>query len=133
MINQCYNSNRAKKFVYSEVFKRKVVRDIEEGKYGVYQAMNIYSIGGKMTVYKWLSQYGTKNQDGGKMVSPNESKETEDLKSRIRYLEKIVSDLTIEKKILEATIKIAGKHYGVDLKKNIGKQSLEVFNQEKVK
>ena len=133
MINQCYNSNRAKKFVYSEVFKRKVVRDIEEGKYGVYQAMSIYSIGGKMTVYKWLSQYGTKNQEGGNMVSPDESKKTEDLKSRIRYLEKIVSDLTIEKNILETTIKIASETYGVDLKKNIGKKSLEAFNQKKDK
>jgi len=133
MINHCYNVNRAKKFVYSEVFKRKVVRDIEEGKYGVRQAMSIYSIGGKMTVYKWLSRYGTKNQAGGNMVSPDESRKTEELKSRVRYLEKIVSDLTIEKKILETTIKIASESYGVDLKKNIGKKSLEVFNQKKDK
>ncbi len=133
MINQCYNVNRSKNFVYSEVFKRKVVRDIEEGKYGVSQAMSIYGIGGSMTVYKWLSRYGTMNQAGGNMVSADESKKTEDLKSRIRYLEKIVSDLTIEKKILETTIKIAGDSYGVDLKKSIGKKSLEVFNQSKVK
>ncbi len=86
MINQCYNGNRAKKFVYSEVFKRKVVRDIEEGKYGVYQAMSIYSIGGKMTVYNWLSQYGTKNQDGGNMVSPDEIQNVKDLSKTIKLL-----------------------------------------------
>jgi transposase len=130
VICQNLNVNRAKNFVYSEAFKRKIVSDIESGKYGVRHAMKVYGIGGKMTIYGWLSLYGREKRAGGKMVSSKGSNETEDLRDRIRCLEKIVSDLTIEKKILEATIKIASESYGVDLKKNIGKKSLEQFNQK---
>ena len=111
---------------YSEAFKRKVVSDVNEGLYSAWRAMQIYKIGGRTTVYKWLAKYDPRNVitvRGGKMKD-SEKTSSVDLKSRIRYLEQIVSDLTIEKKILETTIEIANETYGLDLKKNIGTASL---------
>jgi len=112
---------------YSEAFKRKVVSDIQEGLYSPWRAREIYRIGGKMTVYKWLERYDPSRAltyKAGRMKDSNKENIT-DLKSRIRYLEQIVSDLTIEKKILETTIDIANETYGLDLKKNIGRTSLK--------
>ena len=107
---------------YSDAFKRKVVSDIQNGLYSANRALYIYKIGGTMTVYNWLAKYDSGNalvHRGDKMK--NTKKETAlDMKLRIRYLEQIVSDLNIEKKILETTIKIVSDEYGIDLKKNIG-------------
>jgi len=56
-----------------------------------------------------------------------------DLEARIHYLEKIVADLSIEKKILEATIDLAKENYGLDLKKKTGNRSLEESVEKIVK
>lgn len=113
---------RGKSRRYSDAFKRKVVSDIRNGLYSASRALAIYKIGGTMTVYNWLAKYDPGNvlvHRGNKMK--NTKQETVvDMKSRIRYLEQIVSDLNIEKKILETTIKIVSEEYGIDLKKNIG-------------
>ena len=107
---------------YSDAFKRKVVSDINEGLYSACRAMQIYDIGGKMTVYKWLAKYDPSNIffTRGNKMKDSTKKSPVDLQARVRYLEQIVSDLTIEKKILETTIEIANETYGLDLKKSIG-------------
>ena len=84
--------------VYSEAFKRKVVSDILDGLYSPWRAREIYKIGGNMTIYKWLVRYNPQNvfaDQGGKMKKSDKASIV-DLKSRVRYLEQIVSDLTIE-------------------------------------
>lgn len=120
---------------YSEAFKRKVISDIQDGVYSPWRAMQIYGIGGKMTIYKWLSRYDLKHS--GQLSKELTVKKKEDsilhLKERIRYLEKLVSDLSIEKKILETTIDIANETYSLDLKKNLGKRSLDGFINRGIK
>ena len=120
---------------YSEAFKRKVVSDVNEGLYSVWRAMQIYKIGGNNTIYKWLAKYDPSNviSGGGGKMKNSKSKSSVDLQFRIRYLEQIVSDLTIEKKILNATIDIANEIYGLDLKKNIGTPSLSESVKKKTK
>ena len=128
-------SSSRKNRCYSDAFKRKVVSDVNEGLYSAWRAMQIYKIGGKNTVYKWLAKYNPSNviaQGGGKMKDSEKSSSV-DLHSRIRYLEQIVSDLTIEKKILKATIDIANETYGLDLKKNIGSALLSESVRKTVK
>ena len=109
---------------YSEAFKRKVVYDIEHGVYTAHAARLIYRIGGKMTVYKWLSQYGSikDKASGGTSMKKNLDPTAA---ARIRELEALVADLSLEKKILETTIEIANEEYGVDLKKNFAKKLSE--------
>ena len=116
------NNAKGKGRRYSDAFKRKVVSDIQSGLYSANRALSIYKIGGTMTVYNWLAKYDSNNvfaHRGNKMKNSKKGTVV-DLQSRIRYLEEIVSDLNIEKKILEATIQIANEEYGIDLKKNIG-------------
>ena len=135
MKSKYVRSTRGKSRRYSEAFKRKVVSDVNEGLYSAWRAMQIYKIGGKNTVYKWLAKYNSSNvfvARGDKMKN-SEKESSVDLKSRIRYLEQIVSDLTIEKKILEATIDIANETYGLDLKKNIGNASLSKSIKKTIK
>ena len=117
---------------YSDAFKRKVVSDINKGIYTANRAAQIYKIGGNMTVYKWLAKYSPDNvfAHKGANMKKNKKNSAVDLESRIRYLEQIVSDLTIEKKILETTIDIANEEYGLDLKKNIGSLSLNKLDKK---
>jgi transposase-like protein len=111
---------------YSDAFKRKVISDIQKGLYSPWRAMQIYRIGGKNTVYKWLAKYAPDSVfiTRGDSMKKKKDVSTVDLQTRIRYLEQVVSDLSIEKKILEAIIDIANETYGLDLKKSIGSASL---------
>ena len=128
-------SSSRKSHRYSDAFKRKVVSDVNEGLYSAWRAMQIYKIGGKNTVYKWLAKYDPSNMFStrGNKMKDSEKKSAVDLQARVRYLEQIVSDLTIEKKILEATIDIANETYGLDLKKNIGNASLNKSIKKTIK
>jgi len=108
---------------YNEVFKRKVVSDINHGLYTVQEAMRKYDIRGKMTIYKWVAKYKEANTivpGGVKMNNKPKSYKSlnTEMNSRIRYLEQIVSDLTIENKILKTTIEVADEVFDLDLKKN---------------
>lgn len=118
---------RGKGVRYSEAFKRKVVQDIITGIYSANKAREVYDIGGKMTIYKWLDQYGipTKFNKQGVKMKKQKSQSLTDLQARIRLLEQVVADLSLEKKILETTIDIANQTYNLDLKKNTEIPSLE--------
>ena len=123
---------------YSEAFKRKVISDIQDGIYSPWRAMQIYGIGGKMTIYKWLLRYdpnhsGQLSEESRYIGMKKKGDSILHLKERIRYLEKLVSDLSIEKKILEMTIDIANETYSLDLKKNLGKRSLDGFINRGIK
>ena len=44
---------------YSEAFKLKVVRDLEDGRFGTsFEASKDYGIGGTSTVSRWVKKYG---------------------------------------------------------------------------
>ncbi len=43
---------------YSEVFKCKVVKEIEDGVLTISQARTIYNIGGSSTLKRWINEYG---------------------------------------------------------------------------
>jgi transposase-like protein len=120
---------------YTEAFKRKVVSDIKQGFYTAHQALSIHKIGGKMTVYKWLAKYDTVRAitTGEPNMKKKDKQTRADLEARIHYLEKIVADLSSEKKILEATIDVAKDNYGLDLKKKPGNRSLEKSVEEIIK
>jgi transposase-like protein len=43
---------------YSDAFQRKVVSEIESGKYTILQSRKLYDITGKGTVERWLRKHG---------------------------------------------------------------------------
>ena len=101
---------------YSEAFKRRVVRAIEEGEMdNCYQAQMHYGVRGTGTVGRWVRQYG-KNQIIGKVLrveTPDEKSEVKQLKQRVRLLEKALADSTLDLAIERALIDVIGEEFGV--------------------
>jgi transposase len=107
---------------YSEVFKRQVVRDIEQGRTSARAAAKQYGITGTMTIPKWLQRYGSGCVVGraSKPERADDSRKLAILERRNRELEQAVARLTVEKVALEAVVEEAQSHFGVDLKKTFG-------------
>ena len=102
---------------YSQDFKNSLVREVLSGKLSAYEAKKKHQIGGKMTVYRWISQY-TKKKKSINMTdkttskttskkSPSNSKDSyEEALLKVEYYEKLIS--------------LAKEEYGLDIKKNFG-------------
>jgi transposase-like protein len=84
---------------YSEAFKLKVVRDLEEGRYGnPTEAGLAHGVTGKGTVARWVRQYG-KNHLLRKVVvvmKADEQAEVRALRKRVRGLEKALADAHLD-------------------------------------
>ncbi|AKP24533.1 transposase [Leptospira interrogans serovar Manilae] len=106
---------------YSEAFKRKVIDEIENGKYNQNQAMKYYGIQGSVTIRGWLKKYG-KNHLMGKIVrveTDNELNQLKEAEKRIRELEKALSHVTIENVLYKSLVKVAERDLKIDLKKTM--------------
>jgi transposase-like protein len=113
---------------YSEVFKRKVVREIEEGILTISQARTLYDIGGSSTIRHWIDEYSI-NDRLGKVVhvmTKTEERENLLLKRDLELMKKALEDAQIKLKAYEALVDIAHDKYGIDLKK---KSILEPLTQ----
>ena len=113
---------------YSEVFKRKVVKEIEEGILTISQARTVYDIGGSSTIGRWLREYGI-NDRVGKVVhimTNTEERENLILKRDLELMKKALGDAQVKLKVYEALVDIAHDKYGLDLKK---KSILEQLTQ----
>jgi putative transposase len=102
---------------YSEAFKLKVVRDLEEGRYGnPTEAGLAHGVTGKGTVARWVRQYG-KNHLLRKVVvvmKADEQAEVRALRKRVRDLEKALADAHLDAKIAAVQLGLACKAAGVD-------------------
>lgn len=109
---------------YSISFKRKVVREIEEGELTISQAHSRYGIKGGGTVRTWLCKFG-KNHLLNKIVRiemKGEKDHMKELEAEIKKLKVALADATMEKHALETLIDIVNEHYQTDVKKNLGQQ-----------
>lgn len=112
---------------YSEALKRQVVEDIEKGSLSTKEAMEWYDVPWRRTIDRWREHYG-KNKGRTKVVRIFMKSEQE----RIRELEKLVSDLTIENRVRKAQLEIAEEHIGVEnLKKRLSTQQLKEYEERK--
>ena len=108
---------------YSEGFKQKVVKEIEEGKFrSKEEARKTYGIRGTSTITKWIKEAG-KNHLIGKVIRVEMIKE----KDRIKELEKknIELERALAKERLnticyEGMLETAREIYGIDIKKKTG-------------
>jgi len=93
---------------YSESFQRKVVVEVESGKYTIEGARQLYDIGGKTTIQRWLVKHGN-NHSVGKVVRIEMADERQKLKQteaekveleralgqsqlKIQYLEAVIAE-----------------------------------------
>jgi transposase len=111
---------------YSESFKLKVVREIEEGLFrSGNEAKEAYGIGGSNTIYRWIREYG-KDHLLGKVVhvrSSGEVTKMQELKDRVRKLEAALADAHMDQALSEGFFKFVCEDQGLDpeaVKKKFG-------------
>ena len=112
---------------YSIAFKQKVVNEIEEGKLSISEAQKVYSLGGAITINRWIEKLG-KNHLLNKVVrieigdELNKLKQTEKEK---RELETALAHAHLKIVSLEKMLEIAGREYGEDFKKKYDTDALK--------
>jgi transposase-like protein len=111
---------------YSEAFKMQIVRELEGGLINLDQIRRKYGIGGCYTIRRWVCKYG--NGRVGRVIrveKPEEINERQELKHRVRALEKALADANIDLALERAYTELACERAGVDVqefkKKAIGK------------
>ena len=103
---------------YSEAFKRQVVREYEGGA-SCLKLSRKYGITGKNTISGWVRRYASEGLRQEMMViqRPEERHELHALKQRLRELEQVVAQLSVEKIVLQASLSEAEARLGEPVKK----------------
>jgi transposase-like protein len=109
---------------YSEAFKRQVVCEYEDG-FSVQDLRRKYGITGNGTIERWVRQYANAGlrQELITIQRAAERERERQLQQRVRELEAAVSQLTLEKIVLESTVAEAEKLLGQEVKKNDARPS----------
>lgn len=108
---------------YSEAFKLKVIRDIEDGKMNLLQAQRRYQLGSYSVIKSWLKKYG-KNHLLSKVVRVETTDERDRLKAlekETQRLESALAQAQLKVMALEELITVAEEEYKIDIKKNFGR------------
>lgn len=119
--------SRIKK-TYSESFKISVVNEVLLGKKSAYEIRQEYKIGGKMTVYRWISKYGISlPKKSTKTMKKQKSKGSLPKKNKKSNRSKANKSLSLEEALIkielyETMLDIAKKDYGIDVKKKLGSE-----------
>ena len=105
---------------YSEEFRRKIVAEFESGQVSVLQLSRLHSIAFQ-TIYGWIHRYSEVNAKGTRIVEYQDSstKKVKDLEAKIKSLEQLVGQQTVELTYLNKLIELASEDLGIDLKKTI--------------
>lgn len=99
---------------YSEAFKRQVVGELERTGESVAAVKAKYGLKGCGTVERWLRQYGCGHR--GKVLrveTPEEINETQQLKQRVKRLEKLLADAHIQLALETAYTQLACEQAGI--------------------
>lgn len=108
-----YDVERAR-VLYSEAFKLGVVRELEESRVSFEEIRRKYGIGGCVTVQRWVRRYG--NGTRGKVIrveTPEAIDEKEQLKRRVRALERALADTNIDLALERQYTRLACKRAGI--------------------
>jgi transposase-like protein len=102
---------------YSEAFKQQVLREIEEGKFeSVQLAARTYGIRGGSTIQGWMRRYGREHllRKVVRVETPKEVSEVNELRKRVRELEKALADAHLKGRFDEAYLNIACRAAGIE-------------------
>lgn len=107
--------------VFSEEFKKDIVREFESGQYSVAQLSKLHQLQ-KQVVYTWIHKYSTFNSKGYRMVEKSQSstEKVKQLEKRIQELEQAVGKKQIMIDYLEQMMIVAKEELNIDIKKNFG-------------
>ena len=103
---------------YSLAFKKQVVQEYEAGA-SASALRRKYGIGCTHMIVKWVNKYGREGVRHKLMVvqSPEEQEEVKELEARVAELEKLVTQLSLDKFMLESSLAVAEEALGYKVKK----------------
>ncbi len=102
---------------YSEAFKLQVLRELEEGRFDTKEAAKrAYGIRGQGTIEGWAAKYGMSHILGKvvRVETPKDVNEKQELRDRVRTLEKALSDAHLKGRFDEAYLRIACRAAGIE-------------------
>jgi transposase-like protein len=117
---------------YSEAFRIQVVREYEESGSSICELHRKYGIG-KTTIQKWINRYSKEGVRHRLMViqSPEEQNRIKELEERIRRQEELIARLALDKLMLESTLEVIERDYGIDVKKNASTSSKQPMKRKR--
>ena len=107
------------KRIFSDVLKRKIIKDLEQGKVRVAQVCRDYSVS-HQSVYNWLEKYSSSYNKQVRIVveGKSESFRSKELEKENKELQAALGRKQLEVEFLNKLIERVGKELGVDIKKN---------------
>jgi transposase len=113
-------SNRTLRY-FSESFKQEKVREIERNLVTVGQLSKEYEVT-KAAVYKWLYKYSAfRKKQIRQIIEPmSDAHKIEELRLKIKELERLVGQKQIQLEFKEKMIELAEEMYRIDIKKKFG-------------
>ncbi len=105
--------------IFSDILKKKIVRDIELGRVNVSGVSREYAVS-SVAVYRWLKKFSSNLQSSTTLVMQiySEQYRTRELEKKVLELEAALGRKQLEIEYLSKLIEIAGTDMGIDLKKN---------------
>ena len=106
--------------IFSDKLKKKVVKDIEQGKVNVLGASREYEVS-QRAVYNWLKKYSAHLHPSTTLVVQMDSEQyrSKELEKKVAELEAALGRKQMEIDYLNKLIEVASEDIGIDLKKNI--------------
>ncbi len=106
---------------FSESFRKKKVREIEQNITTVNEVSKEYQVSGT-AVYKWLYKYSRHYKRQVKQVIEpmSDTRKIKALKEQIKELERLVGQKQIKLEVYEKMVELAEQEYEVDIKKKFG-------------
>lgn len=104
---------------YSEAFRIQVVREYEQDAISLNALRRRYGMT-TATLQKWIKKYSTQGLRYELMTiqTPDERNRLKELEAENARLKALVADLSLEKAILESTVAVIERDYGIEIKKN---------------
>lgn len=104
---------------YSPAFKRKVVEEIESGKFTVGEIRRIYDIRGSDTIERWLKKFGREHLLSRviRVEMKDEKDRLKELERQKRELESALAQAHLKILSLETMIDIAEDQFDIKIKK----------------
>src|ERR1043165_9211206 len=120
--------------IFSDNLKKKIVKDIEQGKVNVLDASREYSVS-HQTVYTWLKKFSTHLHPSTTLIVQMDSEQykSKELQKKVTELEAALGRKQMEIDYLNKLIEIAGQDLGIDLKKSTGMPASAGTGKIKVK
>lgn len=113
------STEERKKRIFSEGFKKKKVKEIEQKLTTVTEVSRAFEVR-KSSIYKWIEKYSSTYSKQERVIVEAESdtKKLLELQAKIAELERVIGQKQVQLDFKDKIIELAEIHYGIDIKKN---------------